>query len=43
MSEAMFVFAAGISGVFIGMSCLYLTMKAVSFLATRREAGGDPP
>jgi hypothetical protein len=43
MSDAVFVFAAGITGVFIGMSCLYLTMKAVSFLITRREAGAEEP
>ena len=43
MRDAVFVFATGISGVFVGMSCLYLTMKAVSFLISRRETGAEEP
>jgi len=40
MSEAVNVFVAGIGGVFLGMACLYLSIRVVSLVLGRMEKGG---
>ena len=40
MSEAVEVFVAGISGVFLGMACLYLAIRMVSLVLGKVEKGG---
>jgi Na+-transporting methylmalonyl-CoA/oxaloacetate decarboxylase gamma subunit len=40
MSEAIEVFVAGISGVFLGMAFLYLAIRLVSLVLARMEQGG---
>lgn len=35
MAEAMVVFVAGIGGVFLGMACLYISIKIVSQIMSR--------
>ncbi len=40
MSEAVEVFVAGISGVFVGMACLYLAIRMVSLVLGRMEKSG---
>ena len=40
MTEAVEVFLAGISGVFLGMACLYLAIRIVSLALGKMEKGG---
>ncbi len=35
MAKAMFIFIAGIGGVFIGMAMLYVSIKIVSLITSR--------
>ena len=37
VAEAMFVFVAGIGFVFLGMACLYISIKIVSQITSRFE------
>jgi len=40
VTEAVEVFMAGISGVFLGMACLYLAIRIVSLILARTEKAG---
>ncbi len=39
MAEALVVFIAGIGGVFLGMACLYISIKIISGVITRLHLG----
>lgn len=39
MFEAMGIFVAGISGVFMGMALLYISIKVVSAVTSRLNSG----
>jgi len=39
VSEAVEVFVAGISGVFLGMACLYLSIRSVSLVLGQMDKG----
>ena len=39
MAEAVFIFIAGIVGVFIGMAMLYIAIKIVSLVTSRLKVG----
>jgi len=39
VSEAVEVFLAGISGVFVGMACLYLSIRMVSLVLAKMDKG----
>jgi len=39
VSEAVEVFVAGISGVFLGMACLYLSIRIVSLVLGQMDKG----
>lgn len=39
MQEAVSIFLAGLGGVFVGMTLLYLSIRITSFITGRLEAG----
>jgi hypothetical protein len=39
VSEAVEVFVAGISGVFLGMACLYLSIRLISLVLAKMDKG----
>ncbi len=41
MEAELNIFVNGISGVFLGMAVLYLTMKIIAFIATKRTEPAD--
>lgn len=41
MGDAVMIFLAGIGGVFLGMACLYLSIKIVSGILAWRGAGEE--
>jgi hypothetical protein len=43
VSDAIRVFAVGISGVFLGMLALYVTIKLISLLAARLPVKDESP